>query len=74
MEVVTPNWIERLVMYAERPEIGAVGGRLWWQDGRLQHAGILFENGGYPGRALSAYRRALEWILGEDQEPLERAA
>jgi GT2 family glycosyltransferase len=49
MEVVTPNWIERMVMYAERPEIGAVGGRLWWQDGRLQHAGILFENGGYPG-------------------------
>lgn len=49
MEVVTPNWIERMVMYAERPEVGAVGGRLWWQDGRLQHAGILFENGGYPG-------------------------
>jgi GT2 family glycosyltransferase len=49
MEVVTPNWIERLLMYAERPEIGAVGARLWWQDGRLQHAGILFENGGYPG-------------------------
>jgi GT2 family glycosyltransferase len=49
MEVVTPNWIERMLMYAERPDIGAVGGRLWWQDGRLQHAGILFENGGYPG-------------------------
>jgi GT2 family glycosyltransferase len=49
MEVVTPDWIERLVMYAERAEIGAVGGRLWLQDGRLQHAGILFENGGYPG-------------------------
>jgi O-antigen biosynthesis protein len=49
MEVVTPSWIERLVMYAERPEIGAVGARRWWQDGRLQHAGILFENGGYPG-------------------------
>ena len=49
MEVITPNWIERMLMYAERPEVGVVGGRLWWQDGRLQHAGILFENGGYPG-------------------------
>jgi GT2 family glycosyltransferase len=49
MEVITPNWIERMVMYSERPEIGAVGGRLLWQDGRIQHAGILFENGGYPG-------------------------
>ena len=49
MEVVTPNWVERMLMYAQRPEIGAVGARLWLQDGRLQHAGILFENGGYPG-------------------------
>jgi GT2 family glycosyltransferase len=49
MEVITPDWIERLVMYAEQPQIGAVGGRLVWQDGRLQHVGITFENGGYPG-------------------------
>ncbi len=55
MEVVTPNWIERMLMYAERPEIGAVGGRLWWQDGRLQHAGILFENGGYPGHVYYGF-------------------
>jgi GT2 family glycosyltransferase len=55
MEVVTPNWIERLVMYAKRPEIGVVGGRLWWQDGRLQHAGILFENGGYPGHVYYGF-------------------
>jgi O-antigen biosynthesis protein len=55
MEVITPNWIERLLMYAERPEIGAVGGKLLWQDGRLQHAGILFENGGYPGHVYYAF-------------------
>ncbi len=55
MEVVTPNWIERMLMYAEQPEIGAVGGRLWWQDGRLQHAGILFENGGYPGHVYYGF-------------------
>jgi GT2 family glycosyltransferase len=55
MEVITPNWIERLVMYAQRPEIGAVGGKLLWQDGRLQHAGILFENGGYPGHVYYGF-------------------
>ncbi len=32
------------------------------------------EDAGYPGRALSAYRRALEWILASDGEVLERAA
>lgn len=55
IEVVTPDWIERLAMYAEIPEVGAVGGRLLWEDGRLQHAGILFENGGYPGHIYRGF-------------------
>lgn len=45
IEVTTPEWIERMVMYSEREEIGAVGGRLLWGDGRLQHVGLNFENG-----------------------------
>lgn len=49
MEVVTPDWLERLVMYSSQPGIGAVGGKLIVEDGRLQHVGILFENGGLPG-------------------------
>jgi GT2 family glycosyltransferase len=45
IEVITPDWIERMVMYSSLPEIGAVGGRLLWEDGRLQHVGVDFENG-----------------------------
>jgi GT2 family glycosyltransferase len=41
IEVATPDWIERLVMYAESPGIGAVGAHLVYEDGRLQHAGII---------------------------------
>jgi O-antigen biosynthesis protein len=48
MEVATPEWLERLVMYSSHAGIGAVGGRLRWQDGRLQHVGVNFE-GGLPG-------------------------
>jgi len=55
MEVVAPDWIERMVMYLELEEVGAVGGRLIWEDGRLQHAGILFENGGYPGHIYRGF-------------------
>ncbi|HEX3360156.1 MAG TPA: glycosyltransferase [Solirubrobacterales bacterium] len=55
MEVVTPDWIERLVMYAAIPEVGAVGGRLIWEDGRLQHVGVLFENVGYPGHPYRGF-------------------
>lgn len=55
VEVATPDWIERLVMYSSMPEVGAVGARLLWQDGRLQHAGVHFEHGlpGHPYRGFS---------------------
>jgi GT2 family glycosyltransferase len=55
MEVATADWIERLVMYTAIPEIGAVGGRLIWEDGRLQHVGVLFENFGYPGHPYRGF-------------------
>ncbi len=48
IEITTPNWIERMVMYSQLPHVGAVGGRLLLEDGRLQHGGVAFE-GGLPG-------------------------
>jgi len=55
MEVVAPDWIERMAMYLELEEVGAVGGRLLFEDGRPQHVGILFENGGYPGHIYRGF-------------------
>jgi GT2 family glycosyltransferase len=54
IEVATPNWIERMVMYSSLPEVGAVGGRLLWEDGRLQHVGVGFHAGlpGHPSRGF----------------------
>lgn len=44
MEVVTPDWIERLVMYSGFPGIGAVGAKLMFGDGRLQHVGVMLRH------------------------------
>jgi O-antigen biosynthesis protein len=55
MEVLTPDWIERLVMYSSDTNVGAVGARLIWEDGCLQHAGVLFENGGFPGHIYRGF-------------------
>ncbi len=66
IEVATSAWLERMVMYSELPAIGAVGGRLLLEDGRLQHGGIGFEGGlpghpyyGWPGDA-AGYANALK--------------
>jgi O-antigen biosynthesis protein len=45
MEVITPDWIERMVMYSGHPGIGAVGAQLRWEDERIQHAGVVLEKG-----------------------------
>jgi GT2 family glycosyltransferase len=54
MEIVTGDWIERLVMYSGLDGVGAVGARLVLEDGRLQHAGVEFENG-LPGHPYHGY-------------------
>ena len=45
MEVLTPDWIERMVMYSGHAGIGAVGAQLRWEDERVQHAGVILEKG-----------------------------
>ncbi|HET7454060.1 MAG TPA: glycosyltransferase [Solirubrobacterales bacterium] len=54
MEVITPDWLERMVMYSSIPEVGAVGGRLLLQDGRLQHVGVRVEDG-LPGHYFHGF-------------------
>ncbi len=56
IEVATPNWIERMVMYSSIDGIGAVSGLLLLEDGRIQHAGVGFE-GGLPGHPYYGYPR-----------------
>jgi O-antigen biosynthesis protein len=50
-EVLTPDWMEAMVEQAQRPSIGAVGARLLYPDGTVQHAGVVTGIGGVAGHA-----------------------
>jgi O-antigen biosynthesis protein len=39
-EVISGEWIETMLGFAQRPDVGAVGGKLLFPDGRIQHAGV----------------------------------
>jgi len=41
MEVIAPDWVEALLEQSRRPEIGAVGARLLFANGSVQHAGVV---------------------------------
>lgn len=40
-EVITPEWIEELLMHAQRDTIGAVGAKLYYGNDTIQHSGLL---------------------------------
>lgn len=40
-EMIFDNSIEEMMGYAQRPDVGAVGARLLYNDGTIQHAGVV---------------------------------
>src|SRR5262249_54586592 len=53
-EVRNREWLSQLVGYAQFAGVGAVGARLLFPDGRVQHAGII--TGPYGGMCSPAFR------------------
>jgi GT2 family glycosyltransferase/glycosyltransferase involved in cell wall biosynthesis len=47
IEVIDADWLDELARWADRSEIGCVGPKLLYPDGRLQHAGIVTGMGGH---------------------------
>jgi GT2 family glycosyltransferase len=48
--VITPDWLTSMVELIARPEVGVVGAKLLYPDGRIQHAGVimgLYDNCGH---------------------------
>ncbi len=46
LDPLDPDWLEELVRWAERPEIGIVGAKLLSRKGLIQHAGMIFAKTG----------------------------
>ena len=46
-QVISINWIEELLMYAQRDDVGAVGAKLYYEDRTVQHAGVVLQMGAH---------------------------
>lgn len=57
IEVITQDWMERMLEHALRPEIGAVGAKLYYPDNTIQHAGVVVGIFGLAGHAQKRYAR-----------------
>jgi len=58
IEVIGSDWMTAMLEYSQQPEIGAVGGKLLYPDGRLQHIGIVLGIRGGAGHAFHQHAGA----------------
>ncbi len=49
IEVISKDWIEQMLMHAQRKDVGAVGAKLYYPDHTVQHAGVVVGMGGIAG-------------------------
>lgn len=56
-EVITVNWMEELLMYAQREDVGAVGAKLYYGDKTIQHAGVVLGLGAHRTAGHSHYKQ-----------------
>lgn len=56
--VITPGWMEEMLGVCQRPEVGAVGAKLYYPDDTIQHAGCVVGLGGIAGHLFTDMPRS----------------
>lgn len=51
VEVITPDWLERMASLAMQPDVGAVGAKLFYPNHTIQHGGVVIRIGGIAGHS-----------------------
>ena len=57
VEAITPDWLEQMLMFSQREEVGAVGAMLYYPDDSIQHAGCILGLGGVAGHSHKHFMR-----------------
>ena len=57
VEVIDNDWIEQMLMHAQRKDVGAVGAMLYFPDNTIQHAGVILGVGGVAGHSHKYFPR-----------------
>ncbi|MBD3413407.1 MAG: glycosyltransferase [Candidatus Aminicenantes bacterium] len=66
IKVITPEWLDAMLEFAQLPEVGEVGAKLVYPDGKIQHVGIAVGLGGaaaHPHRTLDDEFGFQGWLV-----------
>ena len=65
-ELITPNWIELMLGFCQRKDVGAVGGKLYYPDDTIQHSGIIIGLGGVAGHRFKEVEKDKHGYFGKE--------
>ncbi len=54
-KVISDNWIEEMLMYSQREDVGAVGAKLYYPDNIIQHGGVTLGIKGVTGHSHKGF-------------------
>lgn len=66
IQIITPGWMEEMMMYVQREDVGAAGAMLYYPDRTIQHAGIVLGLGAdrIAGHAFYRYPKGTVGYMG----------
>lgn len=64
LEIISGDWLHEMVAQAMRPEVGAVGAKLYYPDQTIQHGGVTLGLGGVAAHLYRRWTRDSEGSLG----------
>lgn len=64
VDVINTDWLDELTAHALRPDVGAVGAKLYYGNGTLQHGGVILGIGGVAGHQHRFARRDSHGYFG----------
>ncbi len=57
IEILSGDFLRELLSYSQRPDVGAVGAKLYYPDDTIQHGGVLMGINGSAGHSHKSYPR-----------------
>lgn len=65
-ELLTPDWIEEMLGFVQREDVGAVGAELFYSDKTIQHAGVIIGIGGVAGHVFKDLPKGKHGYFSKD--------
>ncbi|HWM23262.1 MAG TPA: glycosyltransferase [Chthoniobacterales bacterium] len=64
VEIITEDWLQHLLYYAEQPEVGAAGALLIYEDRTVQHAGVALGMRGTADHTMRGFPIGVDGYAG----------